>query len=65
MTRGTVEALAGAERRTCPMPDHPRRFPRPWTVEETYICFTVVDASGRIAANIDVEENGTGRGWAM
>ena len=65
MTRGTVEALAGAERRTCPMPDHPRRFPRPWTVEETYTSLTVDDASGRIAANIDVEENGTGRGWAM
>jgi hypothetical protein len=35
------------------------------TVEESPGCLTVLDASGRIAANIDVEENGTGRGWAM
>lgn len=25
----------------------PRRFPPPWTVEETYTCFTVLDASGQ------------------
>ena len=35
MTRGTVEAL----------PE--RRFPRPWTVEETCTCFTVLETTGR------------------
>ena len=58
MTRGTVVALAGAERRrcyTCPMPDHPRRFPRPWTIEETYTCFTVLDADGQKLAYVYFE----------
>jgi hypothetical protein len=48
-------------RAVCPA----RRFPPPWSVDESPACLTVLDAGGRIAANIDVEENGTGRGWAM
>jgi len=37
------------------MPDHPRRFPRPWTIEETYTCFTVLDANGQKLAYVYFE----------
>jgi hypothetical protein len=37
------------------MADHPRRFPRPWTVEETYTCFTVLDANGQKLAYVYFE----------
>ena len=32
-----------------------RRFPRPWTVEETYTCFTVLDANGQKLAYVYFE----------
>ena len=31
------------------------RFPRPWTVEETYTCFTVLDANGQKLAYVYFE----------
>jgi hypothetical protein len=37
------------------MPDHPRRFPRSWTIEETYTCFTVLDANGQKLAYVYFE----------
>ena len=37
-----------------------RRFPRPWTVEETYTCFTVLDANGQKLAYVYFE-NAPGR----
>jgi len=40
---------------TCQMPDHPRRFPRPWTVEKTYTCFMVLDANGQKLAYVYFE----------
>ena len=33
-----------------------RRFPQPWTVEETYACFTVLDASGQKLAYFHFEK---------
>jgi hypothetical protein len=36
------------------MPER-RRFPRPWTVEETYTCFTVLDANGQKLAHVYFE----------
>ena len=32
-----------------------RRFPRPWTIEETYTCFTVLDANGQKLAYVYFE----------
>src|SRR6516225_3223311 len=32
-----------------------RRFPRPWTIEETYTCFTVLDADGQKLAYVYFE----------
>lgn len=37
------------------MPDR-RRFPAPWTVEETHACFTVRDANGQALAYIYFED---------
>jgi hypothetical protein len=34
----------------------PRRFPPPWSVEEQYACFVVVDRSGQKLAYIYFEE---------
>jgi hypothetical protein len=32
-----------------------RRLPRPWTVEDTYTCFTVLDANGQKLAYVYFE----------
>ena len=29
------------------MPDHPRRFPPPWSIDESDACFTVSDYAGQ------------------
>ena len=29
------------------MPDHPRRFPPPWSIDESDACFTVTDHAGQ------------------
>jgi hypothetical protein len=34
----------------------PRRFPPPWTVEETDACFIVRDANGHALASVYFEE---------
>ena len=34
----------------------PRRFPPPWTVEETAACFTVRDGSGQALAEVYFED---------
>ncbi len=38
------------------MPDSPRRFPPPWTVEETAPCFIVRDANGQALAFVYCED---------
>jgi hypothetical protein len=45
------------------MSDHPRRFPRPWTVEETHTCFTVLDANGQKLAYVYFENQPGRRAW--
>ncbi len=42
------------------MPNAPRRFPPPWTVEEQDACFVVRDHSGQALAYVYFEE-GPGR----
>ena len=37
-------------------PDAPRRFPPPWSVEETEACFIVRDANGQALAYVYFEE---------
>jgi hypothetical protein len=39
------------------MTDHPRRFPAPWTVEETAPCFIVGDHSGQALAFVYCEDD--------
>jgi hypothetical protein len=34
----------------------PRRFPPPWSVEETAVCFVVRDSSGQKLAYVNFEE---------
>ena len=34
----------------------PRRFPPPWTVEETFACFVLRDANGEVLAYVYCEE---------
>jgi hypothetical protein len=34
----------------------PRRFPPPWSVEETHACFTVRDANGQALAYVYFED---------
>ena len=36
----------------------PRHFPPPWSVEESYGCFTVLDANGQRLAHIYFENDG-------
>jgi hypothetical protein len=38
------------------MTDHPRRFPAPWTAEETDACFIVKDHKGQALAFIYFED---------
>jgi hypothetical protein len=37
------------------MQEHRRRFPRPWTIEETYTCFRVLDANRQKLAYVYFE----------
>jgi hypothetical protein len=36
--------------------DQPRRFPPPWSVDESHACFTVRDANGQALAYVYFED---------
>ena len=38
------------------MTEHPRRFPPPWTAEETEACFIIKDRNGQAVASVYFED---------
>jgi hypothetical protein len=50
------EAYGKMPLRCPPLAAFPRRFPPPWSVEETHACFTVRDANGQALAYVYFED---------
>ena len=51
-----TESAAAAQSQETGMIDHARRFPPPWSVEESEACFVVKDTSGQKLAYVYFED---------